>query len=410
MKRIILIIIVMLLFVNKAFGEVTFRVAGTKDIPSSLSNNGLPAKINYAVDVQNGGQLLASMSSLNKRYLFWKVIGYLGTAGTVLYLIKDLYDLITEVNNNVPVSATNRITGTVKEFSNSTCSVTIALEDPVNGPYTGTSSIYLDYNINTNCFPSISAYGPDGQYYYDPFTVQTYKIKTTRLSDGYKQEGWITRWDPQAFYIRNITFDNNPWQSFSLNDFVQTQRNVQDIINYVTNNYETINNNYFQNTNKDTISTQAPSTSQSVDMGNINVQVSPSFVINIANNKYVDPTTGQEIQKKTYTSDDLQNITSVEIPNIPDVSQQSFDTTIEIPEKKDIQSKLVDFVSNHPLINLVKSIHLQSSGGECQFTITNPFGQEGTINFCQYESLFNIIGGIILAFASIEGALILVKV
>lgn len=93
-------------------------------------------------------------------------------------------------------------------------------------------------------------------------------------------------------------------------------------------------------------------------------------------------------------------------PDVPAVP--SFDTAFDIPEKKNIKPLIDSWLSVVPFLGMLKQIGISGSGS-CSFTVATPFNRSGVLNFCQYESVFEVIGGFVFAFASVYAVYIIFK-
>ncbi len=113
-----------------------------------------------------------------------------------------------------------------------------------------------------------------------------------------------------------------------------------------------------------------------------------------------DETTGetQQIDFGTFTS-----------PGLPDVPR--LDTSIDIPERKSLTDLVNSSFSSIPALNILKQLQITGSG-VCSFDV--PFSLfsssgGGVINFCQFNSVFNVLGSFILAFAHLFAIWIVFK-
>jgi len=142
------------------------------------------------------------------------------------------------------------------------------------------------------------------------------------------------------------------------------------------------------------------------------VVVNPTIInavpstVTTSDGRTIDATTGQAVTVKM-TVTESQNMDTVSVPSLPDVA--SMDTNIQIEQKKNIATLLTNFVTKHPLLTFLNNFKQNISvGGSCSFSVSF-MGASSSIDFCQYESIYTYIGGVLVAFASIMSVIIMVK-
>ena len=165
----------------------------------------------------------------------------------------------------------------------------------------------------------------------------------------------------------------------------------------------------------------APSTASQIEIPDIEaypLPPHPSDTYTIKNlngdgTTTVDDGTGLSIEEDTDTTTDTTTDTDNEdytfIPPSIDISE--LDTNIDVPEKKSISDLIQNAISSIPALNILKSVRIEGSGS-CSFNIPFSLGGasgSGTIDFCQFASVFSIIGGFILSFAHLYAIFIVFK-
>jgi len=142
------------------------------------------------------------------------------------------------------------------------------------------------------------------------------------------------------------------------------------------------------------------------------VVVNPTIInavpstVTTSDGRTIDAKTGQAVTEKM-TVTESQNMDTVSVPSLPDVA--SMDTNIQIEQKKNIATLLTNFVTKHPLLTFLNNFKQNISvGGSCSFSVSF-MGASSSIDFCQYESIYTYIGGVLVAFASIMSVIIMVK-
>ncbi|MDD2540065.1 MAG: hypothetical protein PHH28_03355 [Desulfuromonadaceae bacterium] len=80
----------------------------------------------------------------------------------------------------------------------------------------------------------------------------------------------------------------------------------------------------------------------------------------------------------------------------PDTPKNTYDAEITPPDKKDIPSLLLSFVSGSPLVSMVKSFTVTTSDASCSMPIGIVYGQQLTFDFCRYQSLLCGCGGVLI--------------
>lgn len=93
-------------------------------------------------------------------------------------------------------------------------------------------------------------------------------------------------------------------------------------------------------------------------------------------------------------------------PGLPDTP--NFDSSFQVPEKKSFSDLLDRFFASIPFIGALRQTSISASG-QCSFVVHTPFNTSGVMDFCQYDSVFSVIGGFIFAFASIYAIYIIFK-
>ncbi len=380
----------------------------------SATVSGLPATISTTLptSASDTAKMLDLAKQSGKSKVAFKVLKYLPIVGTAIYIAWDIYDLMNTVEQNLP--SAGRKTGTIWQGNIEQCNVSL---------YTGNNNTFDSSNAAKIAYIKVRSSDckvefQDEESCSEPshlHTQQQFTIPQIVVQSSYNTETF-NKYCPETFYIGGIKYDTTLKKSFTLQDFLQTSWSVQNVTNYITNNYQTVNN-YMNNPDKQSVTVSDTLPSNAVE---VTAQTVPNAVTTINNNtninyipvvdqqtgKAVDVITGQQYQQKM-TTEQSQNTTEVTAPSLP--TEPIFDTDITAPEKKDIKSKLQSFVTNHPLLNVLKDVQLQAVAGECYLPFTL-LGKDMKINFCQHESIFNTIGNVILAFATLYGAFIILKV
>lgn len=409
MRKIILAILILL---------ITYQLSDAQDtmlrysVQKTATVSGLPATVATTIPApaSETAKMLDLAKQAGKSKIAFKVLKYLPIVGTAIYIAWDVYDLITTVEQGLPPG--NRKTGSIWTKNVNGCSVSLTTQSQGN-QWQGSAPKEVKLKVRNDCkvefADEVACYEQSHIHMQQEFNVPKYVVTSSYNTETF------SRYCNETFYITSIYYDNQLWQTQTLNDLMESSWSVQNVTNYITNNYETVNN-YMNNADKQSVTLSDTLPSNAVE---VTIQTAPTAVKNINNNtnityspvtnsqgKAVDVITGIEYQK-TMTTTQSEQTTTITAPNVP--SEPKFDTDIEIPEKKDIKTKLRDFVSNHPFLNTIKNVKINAEAGECSFT-TTLFGSELHINFCQYESTFGTIGNVILAFATLYGCLIIFKV
>ncbi|RUM32535.1 MAG: hypothetical protein DSY42_00695 [Aquifex sp.] len=94
--------------------------------------------------------------------------------------------------------------------------------------------------------------------------------------------------------------------------------------------------------------------------------------------------------------------------NIP-----SYDSSFELPEKKDIGSLLDRIISNSPLIKILTTARIETLGGTCRVTGSVPFFNTSInvdIDFCRITDILSNLGTAILALAHLYALYLIFRI
>lgn len=80
----------------------------------------------------------------------------------------------------------------------------------------------------------------------------------------------------------------------------------------------------------------------------------------------------------------------------PDLPSNTYDALITPPDKKSIPELLLSFVSSSPLVSMVKSFTISTSGSACVVPIGNIYGQQLSFDFCRWEPVLAGCGGVLI--------------
>ena len=102
-----------------------------------------------------------------------------------------------------------------------------------------------------------------------------------------------------------------------------------------------------------------------------------------------------------------------DIDAITGVSDNTYDTQIDVPDARSIPQLIEDFIANSPLMRWVTDVQLDVTPGAC--SVDGSFDIHGvvknfTLDFCPLEPYLNQIGAFILAFAHLYALYIVFKI
>jgi hypothetical protein len=86
-----------------------------------------------------------------------------------------------------------------------------------------------------------------------------------------------------------------------------------------------------------------------------------------------------------------------------------YDGTFDLPDKKSIVELITSVVSMSPIVQMVKSFTITTSGGVSFVSAGNVYGQELVFNFLRYEQTFNQLGGVLLVVCQGFAVLIVIR-
>lgn len=89
--------------------------------------------------------------------------------------------------------------------------------------------------------------------------------------------------------------------------------------------------------------------------------------------------------------------------------ENTYDTTIDVPEKKSIMALLLDFTSDSPLKALVDSFTITTSDLQDKISVGTVYGQPFEFDFSRYDATFASCGGVLLIIAHGFAILIVIK-
>lgn len=403
----VLVGVVVIGWASVCFGAVEeLRVAGSQVITGV---SGLPVRLNYQARVP--ASALKVVLESGKTKMFWRVVGNLTVIGSIGFLVWDIYDLYQRMQQEVQYE---RGIDTQDPYRweyhgpKGDASLTVTFEERV-------ATGYFCPNRRVEIWMSDCARG-DGMLWW--------VLENQCVGAGTKYyratvKGRYSKWcDPneEKTYTANVHRDIviESWKitdgggseivkTWTRGDWERVSVTEEAIKEWLSENSDLVG----EAVKSERVSFSESVPSNAIDMGSITVTSEVDPILDESTGNYVDPLTGSIVRKKEMTKEESENTTTLVMPSLP--MEPIFDTSVEIPEKNNIQ-ELLEGLENHPVINLINSIRMEASAGQCSFSITNPFGVEGQIDFCQYQSLFAIVGGIILTFGCVQAVLIMVRV
>lgn len=129
-----------------------------------------------------------------------------------------------------------------------------------------------------------------------------------------------------------------------------------------------------------------------------------------ANAQTVAGSAGKDLSAATSKSiTEAQEKSAAESATAALTGNNTYDSAIEAPEKKDISGMMQGFVNSSPLSAMLRSFQISTSSPLCSVNCGSVFGLDFKIDLCRYESDFNNLGSFLLIVSHGFSVLIVIR-